>query len=123
VYKIAKRFKFDAAHRLEGLPEGHKCGNLHGHTYTVEVVLAARDLDPKYQWVEDYGDLKPFKTFIDNNLDHKFLNNVPMLGQSTAENLAKYLFDIAEQMFRNRTASVWAVRVSETESTWAEYSR
>lgn len=40
-YRIRKSFTFDAAHRLPGLGEGHKCGRLHRHTYTVEVVLTA----------------------------------------------------------------------------------
>lgn len=41
-YRIGKSFTFDAAHRLPGLRAGHKCGRLHGHTYTVEVVLTRR---------------------------------------------------------------------------------
>lgn len=29
----------DSAHKLTCVPEGHKCRNLHGHTYTVRVSL------------------------------------------------------------------------------------
>ncbi|MCP4646233.1 MAG: 6-carboxytetrahydropterin synthase QueD, partial [bacterium] len=37
--EIYKEFKFDAAHSLPNLPEGHRCGNLHGHTFCVFVHL------------------------------------------------------------------------------------
>ena len=32
---IWKDFHFDAAHWLPHVPEGHKCGRMHGHTYRV----------------------------------------------------------------------------------------
>lgn len=35
MYRIGKRFMFEAAHHLPDLPEGHKCARLHGHSYTV----------------------------------------------------------------------------------------
>ena len=34
---IWKDFHFDAAHWLPHVPEGHKCGRMHGHTYRVRV--------------------------------------------------------------------------------------
>lgn len=43
-FRIGKRFTFEAAHQLANLPEGHKCGRLHGHSYNVEVVLTATEL-------------------------------------------------------------------------------
>jgi len=60
-YRIGKRFTFCASHQLEELPEGHPCRRLHGHTYQVEVVLAANTLNEAgmvidfhqvKQWVE-----------------------------------------------------------------------
>jgi 6-pyruvoyltetrahydropterin/6-carboxytetrahydropterin synthase len=56
VYLISKKFTFDAAHQLEGLPYEHKCGRLHGHTYTVEVVIGAHKLTEE-GWVVDFGEL------------------------------------------------------------------
>jgi 6-pyruvoyltetrahydropterin/6-carboxytetrahydropterin synthase len=40
--EIWKDFSFDSAHRLPRVPEGHKCGRLHGHTFHVRVTLARR---------------------------------------------------------------------------------
>ena len=33
--KISQAFKFEAAHRLPGVPETHRCHRLHGHSYRV----------------------------------------------------------------------------------------
>ena len=41
MYTIAKQFSFSASHVIDGVPEDHPCGRLHGHNYTVEVQLAA----------------------------------------------------------------------------------
>jgi len=60
VFKIAKSFRFDAAHRLP-LHKG-KCKALHGHTYEVVLEFAAEDVDQKMAptcgMVLDYGDIK-----------------------------------------------------------------
>ncbi|MGQ7190015.1 6-carboxytetrahydropterin synthase, partial [Escherichia sp. HC-CC] len=33
---LFKDFTFEAAHRLPHVPEGHKCGRLHGHSFMVQ---------------------------------------------------------------------------------------
>ncbi len=115
MYTISKRFCFSASHIIDGLPDGHQCARLHGHNYDVEVVLQASTLD-RYGFVVDYGDLKPFKQLIDDQLDHRHLNDV-LPGATTAEAIAKYLFDKAKAMWPQTIA----VRVSETPRTWAEF--
>ena len=30
---VWRRFRFEAAHRLPGVPEGHQCGRMHGHGF------------------------------------------------------------------------------------------
>lgn len=115
MYTITKEFSFEASHRLEHLPEEHKCSSLHGHSYRVEVVLESADLD-EYGFVRDYGELYPFKDFVDRKLDHRHLNDV-IDGYTTAENIARYLYDFAHDLW----PEVASVRVSETPRTWAEY--
>ncbi len=115
MYTIAKRFEFAAAHRLDHLPESHKCHRQHGHNYSVEIILQSETLDER-GFVVDYGDLSLFRDYIQLNLDHRDLNEV--FGfQTTAENLAKHLYDVAKARFPQTVA----VRVSETPNTWAEY--
>ncbi|MFD4480387.1 6-pyruvoyl tetrahydropterin synthase family protein [Streptomyces sp. NPDC058471] len=119
-YRIGKRFSFDAAHQLAGLSEGHKCARLHGHTYTVELVLVAEELSAP-GFVTDFGDLAPVKEFLDGHLDHRLLNEaVP--GEPTSENLARYLAEwFVEHVEPDIGGHLEIVRVSETPSSWAEF--
>ena len=127
MYRISKQFTFDAAHQLFGLPEGHQCGRLHGHTYRVEVVIEADSLTAE-GWILDFGDLRPIREYIDNYLDHQNLNEV-LDFQPTAEKLAQHFFDETVAMLdgivpgdRRDQILVSYVRVSETPNNWAEFS-
>jgi 6-pyruvoyltetrahydropterin/6-carboxytetrahydropterin synthase len=74
-YTIYKSFRFEAAHHLTGLPDGHQCGRQHGHSYRVTVILEADELViPGF--VADFGDLKPVKRWVDTVMDHQDLNEV-----------------------------------------------
>lgn len=114
MYRISKAFDFDAAHHLNGLPDGHKCSRLHGHTYRVELILESERLDA-VEMVRDYGDLQPFKRWLDENVDHQDLNDI--IHQPTTEALAKLFYDTAKLMF----TELKIVRVYESSTTWAEY--
>lgn len=118
-WRIRKAFTFDAAHQLHGLDPGHKCGRLHGHTYQVEIILAADTLDAT-GFVYDFGDLAVLKRMIDAELDHRCLNDV--LTQPTSEHLAEHLFAWCRVHLDMRPEiTVECVRVAETPNTWAEY--
>jgi 6-pyruvoyltetrahydropterin/6-carboxytetrahydropterin synthase len=65
----------------------------------------------------DYGELDAFNRYLDENLDHRHLNDV-LPVRTTAENLARFLYGEAKKL----SPFVTAVRVSETEKTWATYS-
>lgn len=120
MYRIGKRFTFEAAHQLGGLPDGHKCAHLHGHSYSVEVVLAAAALS-RPGFVADFGDLTPVRKHLDEGYDHRHLNKV-MDDEPTSENLARVLFDwCTANLALPAAVTVAAVRVSETATTWAEY--
>ncbi len=36
---LFKDFTFEAAHHLPHVPEGHKCGRLHGHSFMVRLEI------------------------------------------------------------------------------------
>lgn len=114
-YTITKQFTFSASHQLSGLSPVHPCARLHGHNYRVEIVLQSNILDG-VGFIVDYGELKPFKEYIDNKLDHRHLNDVFGFNP-TAENIARHLYEIGKSYWKQ----VKAVRVSETDKTWAEY--
>lgn len=120
-YSITKDYHFSASHVLDGLPDGHPCGRLHGHNYVVRVELTADRVDP-VGMVFDYGDLKPFGAWIDTHLDHRHLNDV-IGGNPTAETLAETLLAVAEETVGMPETIDVAVSVSETPKTWARYTR
>lgn len=114
-YTIKKTFSFSSSHQLTGLPTDHQCARLHGHNYKVEIVLSSSTLND-VGFIVDYGELYPFGRIIDS-LDHRHLNDI-LPFNPTAENIAKWLYDAAKQIW----SEVSMVRVSETDKTWAEYS-
>lgn len=115
MYHISKRFEFSASHQLLGLPPEHQCSRLHGHNYTVEIILQASELNG-VGFIVDYGDLAPLKSYIDKHLDHRHLNDI-LPFQTSAENIAKHLFDLCKELWPHTIE----IRVSETPKTWASY--
>lgn len=90
--ELFKEFTFDAAHYLPNVPDGHKCGRLHGHTFCVSIHIDG-PMDKEMGWVIDFGDIKKaFKPLLER-LDHHFLNEVDGLGNPTSENLAIWIWD------------------------------
>lgn len=88
---IYKTFHFDAAHYLPNVPEGHKCGKMHGHTYKLTIFISGCP-DQHAGWIMDYTDLKTsIKPFLDM-VDHALLNEIPGLENPTSENLALWLW-------------------------------
>ncbi|WP_420549122.1 6-pyruvoyl trahydropterin synthase family protein [Curvivirga sp.] len=116
MFCISKEFHFSASHQLFGLAEDHPCARLHGHNYIVKVELQAEDLN-EVGFVRDYRELGPLKNYIDDNLDHRHLNDVLGDDLTTAESLARHLYNWC----KSRWPEVSAVAVSETPKTWAEY--
>ena len=116
MYKITKEFHFSASHQLIGLGDNHPCARFHGHNYIVEVELASNELDA-IGFVRDYNELKTLKTYIDDNFDHRHLNDV--LGDDcvTAERIAKHFYDWC----KSEWSETMAVTVRETPKTSAEY--
>jgi 6-pyruvoyltetrahydropterin/6-carboxytetrahydropterin synthase len=115
MYTIRKEFTFDASHVLNGLVEGHKCGRLHGHTYTVTLELESELLDDN-GFVQDYGELNAIKNWIDITLDHRHLNEI-VPGQPSAENIAKWVY----YQWKSQYPKLYAVEVKETPKTSARY--
>jgi 6-pyruvoyltetrahydropterin/6-carboxytetrahydropterin synthase len=90
--EIYREFTFEAAHRLPRVPEGHKCGRLHGHSYRLEVHVQG-DVDPGTGWVMDFADIKTAVAPVVAELDHRYLNELPGLENPTSENLARWTWN------------------------------
>ena len=90
--ELIRTFRFEAAHSLPNIPEGHKCRRLHGHSYRVDVHVVGR-VDPHTGWIMDFGELRGAVEPVLADLDHRVLNEVPGLANCTSELLARYIWD------------------------------
>jgi len=89
---IYKQFTFDSAHFLPGVPAGHKCANMHGHTYALTVHIEGEP-DPKIGWIIDFADLKKNIQPVIELIDHQVLNTVQGLENPTSEILSIWLWN------------------------------
>jgi 6-pyruvoyltetrahydropterin/6-carboxytetrahydropterin synthase len=90
--ELFKEFRFEAAHRLPGVPPDHRCARLHGHSYRV-IIHVRGEIDEKSGMVIDFADVKAaFKPIVDSHLDHYYLNEVDGLENPTSENLARWIW-------------------------------
>lgn len=146
-YRIAKTFEIETGHLLSKHPE--KCRFPHGHSRKVEVVLAAEALDAN-DMVCDFKAVKLALADFLSRWDHAFAINtadpqfayfqqaygervVPFANTDpTSEVMAKTIFDELTRRLAAGGANdgyvigaqvrVERVRITETSSSWAEYS-
>jgi 6-pyruvoyltetrahydropterin/6-carboxytetrahydropterin synthase len=91
IVEIVKEYKFEAAHKLTRVPEGHKCGRLHGHSFTFEVHLKG-EANPDTGWLMDFGEISKVAKPLVEELDHHYLNEIPGLENPTSEEIAMWLW-------------------------------
>lgn len=89
--QLFKVFGFESAHFLPNLPDGHKCRRMHGHSYRVEVHVEGPVAEPQ-GWVMDFADLKAVCRPVEEQLDHRVLNEIEGLENPTAENIARWIW-------------------------------
>ena len=92
VVEISKVFTCESAHRLPYVPEGHKCGRLHGHSFRIEVWIRGQ-IEDKTGWVMDFADLGQVFQPIYQQLDHHYLNEIEGLFNPTSENLSRWIWN------------------------------
>ena len=108
MYYISKRLEIAGAHNLK-LPYESKCQNIHGHNWIVTIHCKAGNLT-EYGMIVDFAKVK---TTIHGVLDHKYLNEVLVGTNPTAENMAKWICD--------NTPFCYKVTVQESEGNIATY--
>lgn len=119
---ITKKFRFEAAHYLPTMPEGHKCRRLHGHSFRMEVNLLG-EINPETGLLMDFGDIKQVvKPYVDL-LDHWCINEVgerddePLLLNPSSENLAQWFYEKLQPLL----PTLYSVVIHETCTTRCEY--
>lgn len=140
--RVTKRFHFEMAHALrchDGL-----CARIHGHSYVLDVTLEGRpraeEGHPKDGMVIDFAELKTLVNgAVVQDLDHALLLHGKERGQADMDHAmfgrTRYtpwqpscenvLLDIVERLQRTLpdAAALYAVRLQETATSWAEWHR
>ncbi len=92
MYELKVINRFAAAHQLKMVTE--KCENLHGHNWKVEVFVTGEKLQDSGVLI-DFGIIKQRLGEIIDNLDHRFLNELPGFvdANPSSEYIARYVAD------------------------------
>jgi len=90
--RLVHEFRFEAAHRLPRVPQGHKCQRLHGHSFKIEVGIVG-PVNEETGWFIDFGVLYKLWEPLHAVLDHNYLNEVPGLENPTSEILARWIWE------------------------------
>lgn len=107
--ELVREYRFEAAHQLPNVPEGHKCRRLHGHSFKIEITVTG-PVDAKSGWFVDFGVLDDLWKPLGEVLDHHFLNEVPGLENPTSEILSRWIWE----KMKPALPSLSAVTVFET---------
>jgi 6-pyruvoyltetrahydropterin/6-carboxytetrahydropterin synthase len=89
--RLVHEFRFEAAHRLPKVAAGHKCSRLHGHSFRVELA-ASGPVDESTGCLFDLQRLYDAWKPLFEQLDHRYLNEVPGLQNPTSEVLAGWIW-------------------------------
>jgi len=111
--RIGRTYHFEAAHYLPLVPDGHKCKNLHGHNYRVEIVISG-ELDTR-GFIKDFAEIDDMVAPLLQQVDHRLLNDIEGLENPTAEIIAAW--------FLERIDGCESVRIYENDISWAEVCR
>lgn len=117
-FALTKEFTFEAAHQLAG--HDGKCARLHGHSFRLKVHLVGAQLrrsGPQRAMLMDYSHISAIvKPFVDEFLDHQFLNETLHCQNPTSEFLAQFIFEQLEPRFAEAPdrVALFGVEVCET---------
>ena len=89
--EIYKEFRIEAAHSLPNVPDGHKCGRLHGHSFKIRIIIEGEP-DQQTGWIIDFADIVNAFEPLRKILDHSHLNEIEGLQNPTSENLAIWIW-------------------------------
>jgi 6-pyruvoyltetrahydropterin/6-carboxytetrahydropterin synthase len=112
---IWRRFRFEAAHRLPEVPEGHPCGRMHGHGF--EVILHADQALAEQDMGVDFDHLGALWAPLHDELHYACLNDIPGLENPTSELLAAWLW----RRLKPQLAALSWVTVYETVTAGCHY--
>jgi 6-pyruvoyltetrahydropterin/6-carboxytetrahydropterin synthase len=121
MFRVTITKSFSAAHVLKEV--GGKCEELHGHNFRVDVTVSSRKLN-EGDILIDFRVLKGWTAEILEDLDHKYLNDLPQFKgvNPTSEIVAKHIFDRLSGKAKPLKIKVEEVTVWESDNARVAYS-
>lgn len=120
MYEVIVKTGFSSAHQLRYYDGKYE--NLHGHNWTAIVTVETKELD-KIGLGMDFVVLKKNVEKILSRLDYQNINEVPPFDKQnpSAENIAKWLFDILASQINNDNVCLKRVEIKEFDDCGAAY--
>ncbi len=120
MYHSAITASFSAAHSLRNY-QG-KCERLHGHNWKIEVLTGTESLDAAGMGL-DFTVLRERLSAVLAQLDHRFLNDLEAFQtcSPSSELIARHIFERLAPAVDDGRVRLVAVKVWESEGSWAEY--
>ncbi|MDR1125049.1 MAG: 6-carboxytetrahydropterin synthase [Deltaproteobacteria bacterium] len=121
LWRLAVRSDFSAAHALRHY-QG-KCEALHGHNFSVELVVEGEKLTPDTELLVDFKEVKAKLKIALDQLDHHDLGQIPYFGERnpSSENIAAWIYKTLQPEFAGSPARLVSVSVSEKAAQTATY--
>ena len=121
LWRLTVRGEFASAHALRHY-QG-KCESLHGHNYSVEMVVEGETLTPDTELVVDFTVLKKELRAELALIDHVNLNEYPPFDtvNPSSENLARYIYRNMKARLEEMPIRLYSVTVGETAMQSATY--
>ena len=121
LWRLTVRGEFASAHALRHY-QG-KCESLHGHNYSVEMVVEGETLTPDTELVVDFTVLKKELRAELALIDHVNLNEYPPFDtvNPSSENLARYLYRRMKARLSEMPVRLYSLTVGETAMQSATY--
>ena len=103
---LCRTFHFDAAHRNMSPGAIRRTARMHGHTYEAAVRLSGA-IDEQMGWLVDFGEIKTAARSVIDRLDHRCLNEIHGLTDTTAGDLSRWTTaGLRESLGDNATCNV-----------------
>ncbi|MBF0288191.1 MAG: 6-carboxytetrahydropterin synthase [SAR324 cluster bacterium] len=113
-FQFSQEFILHSAHFLPNVPEGHKCGRLHGHNFKI---ILTWEGDPEQELLEYEQLLEQFQPLYEQ-LHCRLLNDIDGLENPTSENLSAWLW----KKLKTVIPLLVSVTVYETNSVGSSYT-
>ncbi len=91
-FEITRTARFEAAHHLAPKDPNHPYGQLHGHSFHVEIGVAGVVKEGE-DWVDDFARIGGELEAVAGQLDHAYLNDIEGLELPTLERICVWIAD------------------------------